>query len=251
VDVSKREITCFRDMSELIEGAARIIVDGIRARIETVGKCYVSLSGGSTPKPVYERLAKPDLADQIDWAKVYISFGDERCVPPDHPESNFRMARVALLDHLPIPVRNITRIQGELEPHQAADLFTNEIAYRKQDIVILGLGFDGHAASLFPNSAGLDAPSKWVVVTESGLQPTMRVSIAFRVINAARTVIFLVAGKKKAGILAKVFQEREMENPKLPAAMVRPTSGSLTWLVDYEAVGKLDLNLAMGETTSF
>jgi len=249
--MSKREITCFRDRSELIEGAARLIADGVCARIQTVGKCYVSLSGGSTPQPVYERLAEPDLADQIDWTKVYISFGDERCVPPNHPESNYRMARVALLDHLPIPVRNITRIQGELEPHQAADLFKNEIAYRKLDILILGIGEDGHAASLFPHSAGLDDPSKWVIVTESPFQPKMRVSIAFRGINAARTVIFLVAGKKKAGILAKVFQEREMENPQLPAAMVRPTNGSLTWLVDLEAAGKLDLDLEMGEATRF
>jgi 6-phosphogluconolactonase len=161
------------------------------------------------------------------------------------------MARVALLDHLPIPVRNITRIQGELEPRQAADIFTNEIAYRKQDIVILGLGEDGHAASLFPNSAELDDPSKWVIVTESALHPMMRVSIAFRVINAARTIVFLVAGKKKAGILAKVFQEREIENPHLPAAMVRPTNGSLIWLVDYGAAGKLDLNLEIGKAISF
>jgi 6-phosphogluconolactonase len=249
--MNKKQITCFRDISELIEAASRLIADGIRARIEEVGTCSIALSGGGTPGPVYERLAKPVLADQIDWAKVFISFGDERCVPPDSELSNYKMAKEALLDHVPIPPGNITRILGELEPQLAADIHVGEIGTGKPDIVILGMGEDGHVASLFPHTPGLDDPSPSVIVTQSPVPPARRVSITLHVINGARSIIFLIAGEKKAGILSQVFKEREQGNPRLPAARVRPRNGSLIWLVDQAAAGELGFEPQMGTTTSF
>lgn len=242
--MTEEQIIYFEERSELTETAARYIAEEIPPCIERKGHCHLLLSGGSTPAPVYAWLAKPELADQVDWTRVHIGFGDERCVPPHHPESNYRMVREALLDHLPIPVGNVARIKGELDPHLAAEKLAEKVAYRKQDIVLLGLGEDGHVASLFPHTPVLGDPAPWAVVTESSASPTKRISVTLRVINAAHRVLFLVTGEHKAAILAKVFEERQSEPFHLPAAMVRPQTGSLFWFVDARAAGGLDLATA-------
>jgi 6-phosphogluconolactonase len=251
-NMSQSQITCFKNVSELTEAAAQLMGDGIRSRVEEAGACFLVLSGGGTPGPVYKRLAEQDLAHQIDWTKVFIRFGDDRCVPPGNSLSNYKMARDTLLDRVPIPPGNIARIQGELDPQRAADIYATEIGDREQDMVILGMGEDGHVASLFPHTPGLDGDSlPSVIVTQSPVPPVRRVSVTLGVINAARSVIFLIAGKKKAGILARVFKERQQDYSDLPAAMVRPGNGPLIWLIDRAAAGELGFELEMGRAMNF
>lgn len=211
------------DAVALIERAADIA-------IFERGEFRLALSGGNTPRPVYEALAKHRDA----WSKWVFTFGDERCVPPDSGQSNYRMAREALFDHVPIPAENILRIRGEADPAVAAQEYEDELRRRagkqshyRHDLLLLGMGDDGHTASLFPGTAALGVTDRWVVSNFVPKFDTHRITMTYPLLNAARHVCFLVNSKGKDGILKEVFSGKS----NYPSAAVRPTEGNLTWLL--------------------
>ncbi|UJR79482.1 6-phosphogluconolactonase [Sandaracinus amylolyticus] len=237
-----REVEIHPDREALVDAAAEHVVALARAAVAARGRFTIALAGGGTPRPVYERLAHPTFACRIDWSRARIFFGDERCVPPDHPESNYRMVREALLDRVPIDPANVHRIAGEDDPEKAARDY--EQTLREQldgsfDLVLLGMGDDGHTASLFPGSPALDEARRWVLPTESTRpHPMWRITLTPVVIDAAAAVTFLVAGASKAERLREVL-EGGAGAESLPAARIRPTDGALRWMVDADAASQL------------
>jgi 6-phosphogluconolactonase len=244
------KITVYPDNDSLISGAADFITDlAIRALAER-GRFTLALSGGNTPRPVYARLATAEYRDRIDWSKVLVFFGDERCVPPDDPQSNYLMVRTALLDHVPLPPENIYRIRGEDAPEKAAADYTDvlqntfggdQIAGPPTegfDLVLLGMGDNGHTASLFPGLVKVMETFRWVNALYVEVVGMWRVTMTPVVINAARQVAFLVSGANKADMLQRVL-EGPYQPVVLPSQIIKPGSGELHWLVDEPAAAKL------------
>lgn len=239
------EIEILPDAASLAQAATqhfvRLAVEAISAR----GCFLVVLSGGSTPRMLYTQLALPPFAQKVDWSRVHFFWGDERCVPPDDADSNFRMANEALLQPLGISLSNIHRMPIENTPSLSAAhyerllrQFFHPASIPRFDLVLLGLGEDGHTASLFPGTEALSEAERWVIDvlhTTPPLPLVTRLTLTLPVFNAAAHVIFLVSGKNKAGVLANVLRETQSERP-LPAQMIHPTNGSLLWLVDREAM---------------
>ena len=221
--------------SETFAGtAARMIMAGIAAAIAARGECGLALCGGSTPVLVYQTLA----ASAIRWANVAIYFGDERAVPPGHPDSNFRMAREALLDRVAIPVQRIHRMAAERQDVDAAATEYDRLLPPRLDLLLLGVGPDGHTASLFPNSSALLEVNRRVLAVAAPpppLQPQVRrMTITPSVIAAARQVLVMVAGADKAALLARILEGPDQPNT-LPAQLAR----SGTWVLDQAAAGHL------------
>lgn len=239
------QIEVHEDTQALALAAAGLFIEAAAEAVEQRGEFRVALAGGSTPGEAYQRLAGADLLPMVGWRSVQLFWGDERCVPPDHPDSNFRMARDSLVDKVPIPHSNVHRIQGELEPKRAAKAYVEELRTvfggRRRprfDLILLGMGTDGHTASLFPSSSALRENRRWVVAYHVSQLAGWRVSLTPPVLNAARKVAFLVAGSAKAARLKEVLRgERDPE--RLPAQMVQPKRGSVVWLVDRAAAAQL------------
>ena len=216
-----------------------------RLALAASGGGHVALAGGSTPRAAYERAAGIDA----DWSQATVWFGDDRCVPPDHEYSNYRMAKEALLDR--IEARGgpaVVRIEGERGPEEAAHLYERELQSATEggvprlDLVLLGLGPDAHTASLFPNDAALDEGERLAVGVETpGIEPLVpRVTLTLPVVNAAREVVFLVAGEDKAEAVARAFSGTP--DRAAPASLVAPESGQLTLLADRAATSALEAN---------
>ncbi len=207
------------------------------------GRFSVALSGGSTPAALYTLLAAPDFARQVDWARVHVFWGDERCVPPDHPQSNYRMAKETLLSRVPLPAENIHRIHGENDPKQAAmayeELLRGFLKGESLDLVLLGMGDNGHTASLFPGLPGVTEPVRWVLAQYVEVVSMWRVTLTPVVINAAHYVAFLVAGAEKADRLRDVL-EGPAQVEVLPSQAIQPATGELWWLVDAAAAARLE-----------
>ncbi len=215
-----------------------------RAAIDHHGRFAVALSGGSTPKAMMELLAGPEFAEDIDWNNVHVFWGDERAVLPDDDNSNYGMANQALLSKVPIPAANVHRICGELDPHEAAvkygeglhKFFRGPTAF---DLTYLGLGPDGHTASLFPHTSALavkDALCVANLVGENIISP-WRLTLTYPALNASLAVFFLIEGAAKADIVAHVIEgPRDLQ--RLPSQGIRP-AGTLTWLLDSAAASKL------------
>jgi len=217
------------------------------------GRFTVALSGGSTPIPLFERIAEQAAGSGLPWRKVHLFWADERCVPPDHPDSNYRQVRDNLLTRLPKPGPVVHRIRGELSPEEAARACAAELAFcfpgsaiPRFDMIWLGVGSDGHTASLFP---GMD-PAAFAGRTAVEVQPAgtklPRVTLTLGVINNARHVVFLVTGQDKADIVAEILEGKD--SGRYPAGLVVPTDGTLTWLLDREAAGRLDLHAINTDT---
>jgi 6-phosphogluconolactonase len=238
------EVKVYADAAALAEAAAAQFVAAATEALARQARWAVALSGGTTPQAAYQRLAAPDLARQVDWARVHFFWGDERCVPPDHAESDYGMACQALLDHIPVPPANVHRMHGELDPAQAATDYQAELkrffgpARPRFDLVWLGLGEDGHTASLFPDTAALHTTDAWAVANRVEKLNTWRLTLTPPVINAAAQVAFLVAGPRKAQILKEILQGPFAPEVR-PAQLVRPETGSLVWLVDRAAASQL------------
>jgi 6-phosphogluconolactonase len=228
------DIRCYGSVEEQVEAAARLIAERIRQHIDDSGKCRLALAGGNTPRPVYQRLAQTDLAQTIDWARVHIFWGDERCVPPDDDASNYRLADDALLAHVPLVTENVHRIEVERGPESAARHYAEILGSEPLDVVLLGMGADGHTASLFPHSADLVTGER-VIAALSPAPPVQRVSMSLRQINESHEVYLLVSGADKAQRLAEVLRQIDSDTPVLPAARVQPGSGLLFWLCDAAA----------------
>lgn len=196
----------------------------------------VALAGGSTPRSLYARLAAPPFASSVDWSKIHVMWGDERCVPPDDAASNYRMARDVLLDHVPVPAANVHRIHGEDDPVKAAAAYEREM--RRIDLVLLGLGEDGHTASLFRGAVPAQDDSRWVITARAPVAPVWRVTLTPVAINAAAEVAFLVSGAAKASIVGRVL-EGPRRPRELPAQLIVPPSGRVVWFLDAMAAAEL------------
>lgn len=232
----------FKTFDELAQGVVSYILLAIGQTLSAQDRFSLVLAGGSTPRAAYALLGEPATAGQIDWARVHIFWGDERCVPPDHNESNYRMARDTLLGRLPLPEYNIHRIQGELPPQVAADAYLQELegffvgqsGLPRFDLVLLGMGEDGHVASLFPGEAALEEVDRWVVAVKHNRPPAPlvdRVSVTLPVINAARRVALIVSGSGKAERVRQALSGADALET-LPVQRVKPQQGELIWLLD-------------------
>jgi 6-phosphogluconolactonase len=241
------ELIILPDPQALAEEAARRFVALAQAAIADHGRFTVALSGGSTPRALYERLAQSPLRESVDWANVQIFWGDERMVPPDDIESSYRMARETLLAHVPIPAANIypvPTIGGTAEAAASAYEETLTAAFGADlpcfDLILLGIGPDGHTASLFPGQPEVVRPSAAlaVAVHNAPKPPPARVSFTFTLINAAANVLFVVSGVDKAAALREVLRG-SIDVARLPAQGVRPKQGALVWLVDVAVAKEL------------
>jgi 6-phosphogluconolactonase len=226
---------------ELAEAAAREFAARAEEAIEERGRFAAVLAGGSTPKATYQILAR-DYAERVDWGRVHAFFGDERTVPPDHEDSNYRMAREALLDH--IPVGSVHRMQGELPPDEAAEAYEAELRdffgpeeLPRFDLILLGIGGDGHTASLFPETSALEVHDRLVVANPVLKLETTRITLTVPVINAARAVYFLVAGEDKAEALKQIL-EADPDPREYPASLIQPPGGP-EWMLDRSAASDL------------
>lgn len=228
-----------RDAEAVARAGASAVVEAAFKAIHDHGSFTVALAGGSTPRRSYELLAD-EFADQVDWRRVSFFFGDERCVAPDSPESNYRMAREALFDPLKLPPSAVRRMAGEIEPQNAAAEYDSEIrrlvGERETafDLVLLGMGGEGHTASLFPGSAALGETSRLTVAVEVAAEPPRRLTLTPPALASTRQIVFLVTGEKKAAALADVFGGGEA----LPAAVVAGLAPS-RFLVDEAAASRL------------
>lgn len=236
----------FPDQQSLADGASEFIVQCAAQAVAERGRFVVALAGGSTPRPTYARLAGADNKDRIAWGKTHVWFGDERCVPPDDARSNYRMAREALLDHVALPPANTHRILGEMDPAQAALVYEQEMqrffrvaTLPRFDLILLGMGDNGHTASLFPGTAVLREATRWVAPQYVEVMSTWRVTFTAPLINGARAVAFLVAGAGKADMLWNVLHG-QYQPDVWPSQLIQPPAGELHWLVDAAAAVKAE-----------
>jgi 6-phosphogluconolactonase len=240
------QLTVVDDAPTLADAAAAAIVDAASAAVAAQGRFTLVLAGGATPRATYMRLAAPPFVDRMPWDRTSVFFGDERCVPPDHSESNYRMANETLLSKVGIPADRVYRMRGEADdPEAAAAAYAKTLAtvfetkrggLPRFDLVLLGLGLDGHTASLFPGSPAAKEIFRTVVaVHAAAARIPQRLTLTFPAINAAARVIFLVSGAEKA----KVVKTALSDGAALPASTARPTDGTLTWLLDRAAASLL------------
>ena len=243
------DVRIFNDLEQLSRHAAELLVEQAAQAVRERGRFLVALNGGNTPNRLFQLLAT-EYRDKVDWSDVHVFWGDERCVPPDDPGSSYGQAREALLKHVSIPENHIYRVQGELAPATAATeyaqtlkLFAEDsLDFPRFDLAYLGMGEDGHTASLFPGSP-VDVTESVIPVTANYQdRPANRVTMTQRVFNQARIVVFMATGEKKANTLAEVLSDRY--NPELyPAQRIDPRDGELIWLVDKDAASKLPNSL--------
>jgi len=240
----EKSIKLFKDIKVLSHFFAEQLESGVNNTPED-HFFSLALSGGSTPKAVFQYISL-NFAEKIDWSKILVFWGDERCVAPEKEESNYRMARESLLDMIPIPKENIFRIKGEEEPFFESVRYA-EVVQRKLvsinrvpqfDLVLLGLGDDGHTASIFPDNLSVFNSSKLFEVAEHPLTKQKRITATGKIINQAHSVVILVTGESKSHIVANVLEEKSgWEN--FPVSWVLPQNRNLLWLLDSEAGSKL------------
>lgn len=244
-------VTICKDGDDLAAHAADLIVQAAQTATRARGRAMLALAGGSTPKKTYGALAQPGHRIRIDWVRMFLFLGDERFVPPDDPSSNFAMVRQALLAPLPAFAGHAFPVPTHLETAAAAAAaYAATLAEEfgigdrggppRFDLILLGLGEDGHTASLFPGAASLSVTDRWVAATPPGAlpPPVERITLTFPVLNAAREIVFLVSGQNKAAALRDVL-EGNPGRAQRPAVGVRPADGTLTWLVDEAAASGL------------
>ena len=242
---NQSNIAVFDTSEQLVLAAAERFVECAREFHGTLERFSVALAGGNTPRRVYELLATERFKNRIDWPQVYLFFGDERSVPPDHPESNYAMVSESLISKVPIPSKNVHRIVGEGNPNENARGYENQLrtffaglSWPRFELALLGMGEDGHTASLFPNSDALQEMSRWVLPTKNEQSGQDRITLTVPVFNHARRVTFLVTGKKKAQRLKEVLRP-EPGSPQLPAQAIKPIDGLVEWYVDVNAASLL------------
>ncbi len=235
----------FAGTDALARGAAETITGFLAEALRKDSTASLVLSGGRTPRNVYAQMESGPLRGRLDWSRLHLFWGDERCVPPSSPESNYGMARETLLARVPVPPENVHRIEGEIEPRTAAAAYEQEIrtVFSLKDgelpvftVLLLGLGGDGHTASLFPGTAALAERRRLVIDVHAPAVPADRITLTLPVINNARHILFLVEGKEKAAIVRRVTGD---PRAGFPAQLVVPGSGTLTWLLESGAASAL------------
>jgi len=237
------EVHAFDTLWDASRALAEEVAKTARIAVEEQGRLTMALSGGKTPEPLYSLLAR-EYADKMEWNSIHLFWGDERCVPQNHPDSNFRMAYKSWISKVPIPPQSVHRIQTEeVTPEKAAESYerllieffnaSEEIPASTFDVMLLGLGADGHTASLFPGSPALSEKKRWVVSASapSSVFPKKRITMTLPLINISRKVIFLALGGEKRSVIRTIFEEPEKAVKIYPAAMVRARE-KLLWYVD-------------------
>ncbi|MFQ5682917.1 MAG: 6-phosphogluconolactonase [Candidatus Binatia bacterium] len=241
--MTRAKLVVCQDLKDLYRKVAGEFVRLARESVRATGRFVTALSGGATPKGLYSLLAATEFQEQIPWSQVHLFWGDERCVSPEHPESNYRLVRETLLSKIAIPAESIHRMAGELDPPVAAIRYEDSLKEffnlvkdqpPRFDLILLGLGDDGHTASLFPGSAALNETRSLVASLYVEKLMAHRLTLTLPVLNQAANVLFLVAGKNKANILRNVLQKRGASK-NLPAQLVQPVSGRLIWFADQAA----------------
>lgn len=247
MDTENREIKVVPDAKAVAaEAAVRVAAAAERAIAER-GRFSIALSGGSTPKALYGLLAAEPYRSRIDWAKIHVLFGDERAVPPDHKDSNYRMAAEGLLTKVPVPGDNVYRMRGELgdkadEAAREYGLMLKEEFPHGLDLVLLGMGADGHTASIFPHTRAVSETEHRVIgyfAENSSTGASWRITLTAPFINAAREILVLVAGADKAQRLAEVLEGPD-EPDRLPIQLIKPVGGNIVWITDAAAAGMND-----------
>ncbi len=246
--MSSPEIRIFDDGRELAVEAADLLLWLGQQAIAADGAFYAALSGGSTPRLLYDELVKPSLAKQLDWTKVRFFFGDERCVPPDHAESNFRLAQEHLFTPLKIPAQQVMRMEGELDPATAASRYEAVLRERfgagpgtrpRFHLIVLGLGEDGHTASLFPGTHALTEAQRLVIVGRAPTGVRDRITFTVPLINEAAAVLFLVVGSGKAPAVQAILEPTSGSAVPVPASLITTRQGRVIWFLDQAAAGRL------------
>ena len=226
-------------LEDLTRQAAERFVKSAGDAVVATGRFAVALSGGSTPQALFTLLASDQFVHQVDWSKLHVLFSDERCVPADHAQSNFGTACRLLLDQVHVPYENIHRMAGETDPKAAADEYEKILAAHYDnglDMVLLGMGDDGHTASLFPGTEAMAATDRRCVANYVLKLSSWRLTLTAGYINRAFEVVVLVAGRSKAKMAAKVL-EGMAGHPEFPIQQISPISGRMLWLMDAEAAG--------------
>jgi 6-phosphogluconolactonase len=237
-------IKVYPDLESLSQAAASLVVEQADLAVAARGRFCVALSGGATPRRTYELLAAPPFKERAPWHRMHIFWGDERCVPLDDPRSNARMAKEAWLDHVPIPASQIHPVNCAQAPAEAAWQYEAHLRQffagrpPRLDLVLLGLGDNGHTASLFPGTPVLKETKRWAAEVYVAGQDLYRVTLTAPFINQAALVAFLVAGEAKAGVLREILHgPRDPE--RVPAQLIQPLSGELLWLTDLKAAARV------------
>ena len=234
----------FPNLESLSQAAAGLFARLAADAVKTRGRFSVALSGGGTPRRAYEILAQPPFREQVSWDCTHVFWGDERCVDPADPRSNTRLAREALLDRVPLPGTQIHPLSCSPSPESGAQNYENLLREffgggpPRLDLIFLGLGENGHTASLFPGDPALNERERWTAPVQVAGENLARVTLTVPLINEAAVVAFLVAGAAKAGVLRKVLQGPR-DPRRLPAQLINPGGGELYWLVDREAAAEL------------
>ena len=246
-------IQVFLEQDRLAREAVELFIRQAAKATASHGLFTVALCGGNTPRDAYRMLAAPEYVSRVNWDAVHLFWGDERCVPPDDAQSNYRMARENLLECIPIPPEHVHRVRGEDPPEAAADAYEEMLrdffiprgwlreSAPRFDLVLLGMGTNGHTASLFPGSSALHEHSRWCVAQYVEAVGNWRITLTPDAINAAAHIVFLVEGDEKAETLRRVFS-RPQEEDDLPATLIVPVNGTLTWLLDAAAASHLSRN---------
>ena len=238
-------VQVYPDAEALGRAAAELFAEQARAAVAARGRFTVLLAGGSTPRRAYELLAEEPLASRVPWPDCHFFWGDERCLPEGHELRNETMVRRALLDHVPVSPTQMHPIRHHSNPEQAACDYGAELLqfFASQpprfDLVLLGLGDDGHTASLLPGSAALHEQEQWTAVTRRPEEPFGRVTLTAPLLNQGTSTVFLVSGQGKAAVLQSILHGTN-DAPPLPAQRIRPQDGELLWLVDREAASLLE-----------
>jgi len=243
---TKPNVRVFENLDLLSQAAAELFIETSAQAVLLRGRSLVTLSGGNTPTELYKLLAQSPYKEQIDWLRIHAFWGDERCVPIENSENNYRQAHDVLLGHVPIPANNIHRVESSLEPAEAAKDYANVLKrfaspaldWPRFDLVLLGMGEDGHTASLFPGSEVNVSTPTLAVTAQYHNRPANRVTLTPLVFNSARRIIFLLSGESKAQTLANVLYGG-YHPEQLPAQRIRPTDGEVIWMVDKLAAKQL------------
>ncbi len=238
------QVRVFEDIESLSRAAMELTVSLSQKVVASAGRAAIALSGGSTPKQLYALLGSAPGRDAVPWPHMHFFWADERCVPKDHPESNFKLAYDSFLSDMPLPAENIHRIKGELGPSRAARLyeddmrnFFNGVDIPAFDIILLGVGQDGHTASLFPGSSALRETTRLALPVYLKRPKRDRVTLSLPVLNHAASVLFLAPGSAKAEAVSAIL-EGDIAH-RYPAGLVQPLRGQVTWFLDHESAGKL------------
>ncbi|HWB54727.1 MAG TPA: 6-phosphogluconolactonase [Tepidisphaeraceae bacterium] len=237
---TERTIRVFPSPQVVASAAADLIVQQAARSIESTGRFSLTLSGGSTPKILYELLAAEPYRSNLDWTKIEIFFGDERCVPPDNEQSNYRMANEALLSKVPLRSENIHRMHGETDPEAAAieygRLLKAKFGDAGPDLILLGMGPDGHTASLFPETSALDEQAHRCVANYVPKFSAWRLTMTAPFINRAHCIAALIAGAEKGPIVKQVL-EQPPDAVRFPIQLIQPSAGQFFWFLDAAAAG--------------